>query len=72
MAKKKPTKKKAKATKAKTKTKRSRRGVSDLSPRSAKAVKGGATDTFAVIGVIKGESLDDVRKDPPIKAAFRR
>ena len=49
-----------------------RRAPSDLSPRSAKAVKGGASDIFAVIGTIKGESDTDVRKDPPTKLYFKR
>ena len=70
MAKKKKPAKKVKV-KAKAKTKRSRRATADLSPRSAKAVKGGATDIFAKIGPIKGESQDDPRKDPPLKASFR-
>jgi len=62
--KKKATKAKAKGTKrAKKKTRR----PSDLSPKAVRGgtVMGGASDIFAKIGTIKGESDDDPRKDPP-------
>lgn len=44
------------------KAKRNRRAASDLSPRSARTVKGGGFDSFARLGDIKGESYDDRRR----------
>ena len=52
---------KAQTKKSAAKGKRRSKKVKDLQPRDARTVRGGASDIFAKIGDIKGESQDSPR-----------
>jgi hypothetical protein len=45
------------------KARRANKKLKDLPATKAKAVRGGAYNTYAKLGDIKGESIDDGRKD---------